>query len=381
VKELGFLKSAQIIFAFWIAATIISSAQATFTTLVSFNGTEAAPAGALTQATDGNFYGTTAGGGPRGHGTVFKMTPTGTLTRLYGFCHQVRCPTDGGGPVGALVQGADGSFYGTTNTGGPNYVAGTVFKITPGGTLTTLHSFCSNTGCGDGENPFGGLVQGPDGDFYGTARDGGANYNGTVFKITPAGALTILHLFEGTDGRGPTAGLTPVPDGNYFGTTLYGPIASSCLPTGEGCGTVFRMTSAGALTVLHAFDITDGLNPNGVLVRGSDGNFYGTTLYGGTHSLGTVFKVTPGGTLTTLHSFQGSPADGAYPLYAGLVQGTDGNFYGTTNIGGASSNCTNGCGTVFKITAGGVLTTLHSFSGLDGSDPQTGLVQGTDGNF
>lgn len=140
------------------------------------------------------------------------------------------------------------------------------------------------------------------------------------------------------------------------------------------------MTSAGALTVLHAFDDTDGLNPNGELVHGSDGNFYGTTLYGGSHNLGTVFKITPAGKLTTLHSFQGSPVDGADP-YRGLVQGTDGNFYGTTMNGGASGNCSTGCGTVFRITPRGGLTTLHSFSVSDGSSPQAGLLQGTDGNF
>lgn len=185
MKVLSLWKRALVIVASCLAAAMTSSAQVTFTTLVSLNGVEASPEAALIQATDGNFYGTTEGGGQFGHGTVFKMTPKGTLTRLYSFCHQVRCPTDGGFPMAALVQGADGNFYGTTYTGGPKYVAGTVFKITPGGTLTTLHSFCSNAGCGDGENPFAGLVQGPDGDFYGTTRDGGAHYNGTVFKITP----------------------------------------------------------------------------------------------------------------------------------------------------------------------------------------------------
>ena len=322
-----------------------------FTSLVSFDGSDGAePFGTLIQGADGNFYGTTYAGGINSVGTVFKITPAGSLTTLYNFCSQSNC-TDGAIPYAGLVQGSDGSFYGTTFEGGANN-DGTVFKITPAGSLTTLYSFCSQTECTDGALPYAGLVQGSDGNFYGTTFEGGANSDGTVFKITPAGSLTTLYSFcsQGNcaDGIVAYGGLVEGSDGNFYGTAFEG--------GANGEGTVFRITPAGSLTTLYSFcsqaGCADGALPFGGLVQGSDGNFYGTTSEGGSafSQTGTIFQITPSGSLTTLYSFcsQTGCVDGALP-YAGLVQGNDGNFYGTTFEGGA-----NGLGTVFSLTPGQV---------------------------
>ena len=266
--------------------------------------------------------------------------------------------TNGADPFTGLVQGTDGNFYGTTQAGGASgnctNGCGTVFKITAAGTLTTLHSF-----------------DGTDGNFYGTTYAGGTNGDGTVFKITPAGTLTTLHTFGGSDGRNPASSLVQATNGNFYGTTNFGGASDE--------GTVFKITAAGALTTLHSFDQTDGFIPSGGLVQATNGNFYGTTSEGGTNNYGTVFKMTNAGALTTLYSF--ADTDGAYPV-GGLVQGKDGNFYGTTNFGGTGTNCQTSCGTIFKVTAGGKLTTLYDFSTSQGPyGPFCALVQGTDGNF
>jgi uncharacterized repeat protein (TIGR03803 family) len=284
----------------------------------------------------------------------------------------------------SLAQGFDGNLYGTTPFGGANQNAvcdiynngspdcGTVFKITPGGTLTTLYSFCAQTNCADGDVPIAGLIQGTDGNFYGATYSGGADGYGTIFKITPDGALTTLHSFDGAEGANPGAALFQGNYGVFYGTTVNG--------GAKGYGTIFRITPGGALTTLHSFDSADGANPWGVLIQATDGNFYGTTYGGGVGGYGTIFKITPGGTLTMLHSFDS--ADGANPN-AGLVQATDGNFYGTTSQGGTSSECTGvGCGSVFRITPAGRLTTLFSFDfSSSGSLPLPGLIQATDGNL
>ncbi len=356
---------ASVVFMFLAAAAIVSPAQ-TLTTLINFDITNGAEPGASPiQGTDGNFYGTAFYGGTNSSGTVFEMTPAGALTTLYNFCSQSGC-TDGANPSGALVQGTDGDFYGTTGFGGAGTGHGTVFKITPSGALTTLHIFVAS----DGAAPSAALVQGADGNFYGTTEFGGANNLGTVFKITPAGTLTTLHSFAGTDGSYPFAGLVQGADGNFYGTTEFG--------GANNLGTVFKITPAGTLTTLHSFNNTDGAYPEAALVQGSDGNFYGTTDDDGPNNYGTVFQITPAGTLTTLHSFNNN--DGAYPE-AGLTQGADGDYYGTTELGGSSGNCNGGgCGTVFKITPAGTLTTLHSFDSSDGFMP-LGLVQATNVKF
>lgn len=311
------------------------------------------PFGPLALATNGNFYGTTIAGGPTGAGSVYKMTPRGQVTSLYGFCPDVGNCTDGAAPETGLVQGVDGNFYGTTDFGGAGNEGegnGTLFKITPQGQLTTLHDFCPSS-CGDGLGLTTPLVQGLDGNIYGvTAGAGNVNTDGgTFYRITPTGTLTTLYDFcslsKCADGQQPT-GLMLAYDGNFYGTTVLGGSTDA--------GTVFRMTSAGTLTTLYSFcsqaPCSDGDHPYAGLVQGTDGNFYGMTEFGGTGEVGTIFRMTPSGNLTTLHQFAGS--DGAYPS-APLTQSTNGLFYGTTYNGGTSTNChIQGCGTVFSLDVG-----------------------------
>ena len=314
-----------------------------------------------------------------------------TLTTLYNFCSQQNC-TDGIAPFATLVQGSDGNFYGTTFLGGGNicgrYSCGSVFKITPNGTLTTLHSFNGADGSGP---PVGSLIQASDGNFYGTTSAGGTSSSclggcGTFFKITPSGTLTTLHSFDLTDGSYPILAGKQAADGNFYGVTSLGGASNNC--GSVGCGIVFKVTPGGTVTTLYNFDFAHGSFPDAGLIQATDGNFYGTTASGGASSncgsvgCGTVFKITPGGTLTMLYSFcpQAGCTDGSSPS-AALVQGTDGNFYGTTSGGGTSNVCTGGCGTAFRITPSGTLTSLHSFGGSDGIEPLAAMVQATDGNF
>jgi len=374
------------------AATAVSSPAQTFNTILQFNGDNGSGPYGLTQGGDGNFYGTTLEGGsacPNGTcGTVFKITAKGTLTQLHRFDG-----VDGAVPEGP-VQATDGNFYGTTSSGGANdkcfggYGCGTVFRITPGGALTTLYSFCAQTNCVDGWEPSEGLVQARNGNFYGITAVGGTINRGTVFKITPEGALTTLHSFDGTHGGDPTGALIQANDGNLYGTTQSGGRVT-CSDPAE-CGTVFRITPGGVLTTLYGFcaltNCVDGAGPLAPLVQATDGNFYGTTFLGGANETcrfgdlgcGTIFRITSGGVLTTLYSFcaQTNCVDGSGPRV--LVQATDGNFYGTTDFGGTTDS-----GTVFQITPEGTLTTLHSFCQpgcTDGAYPGT-LMQATDGNF
>jgi uncharacterized repeat protein (TIGR03803 family) len=368
------------------AATAIALRAQTYTLLADFNGTNGGDPGYVTlvQGPDGNLWGTTIGGGPEAVGTVFKMTPTGTLTTVYNFCMLANCD-DGSYPYGGLVLGSDGNFYGTTEQGGGQYELGIVFKLTPEGELTTLHYFCEN-GCSDGYNPKAALVQGTDGNFYGTSTQGGLGY-GAVFKITPGGTLTPLHSFEGGDGRYPVAGLIQAADGDFYGTTVQGG-DGSCF---DGCGTVFKITPGGTLTMLHSFNSSDGASPYAPLVQGTDGNFYGTTETGGAFcngGCGTVFKMTPAGTVTTLHSFRGFPNDGGFPM-GGLLLGPNGIFYGTTTQGGldpSQADCLGygvGCGVIFEISPGGSMKIEHFFAGfpIGGSEPNGGLALATNGTF
>lgn len=360
-----------------MAAASAASAQK-FTTLANFDVANGqSPTAALVQGLDGDLYGTTASGGLFSSGTVFKITPAGTLTTLYNFCSLPSC-ADGADPSAALVLGTDGNFYGTTVNGG-SANEGTVFKITHAGVLTTLYSFCVQTGCADGANPLAPLLQGDDGNFYGTAAYGGTNEWGTIFKMTPQGTLTTVHAFDAnTDGSNPFGGLVQGWNGEFYGTTVSG--------GGSGGGTIFSLDNAGSFAVLFTF----GFGPTGEfpvagLVQDANGNFYGTASYGGDYFFGTAFEITPWGSLTVLYMFTGG-SDGSYPL--ALWEATDGNFYGTTESGGLFNNqCnnTNGCGTLFRISQQGTLTTLHSFCSrrncADGNDPGAGLIQATDGNF
>jgi uncharacterized repeat protein (TIGR03803 family) len=396
LSKLNHWKMAVTLLALCGATAILLPAQ-TLTTLHAFAGYPndgATPNAGLVQASDGNFYGTTYAGGTSGNcqggcGTVFRITPGGTLTTLHSFDWY-----DGASPSAALVQGSDGNLYGTTYGGGANQYYGTVFKITLSGTFTSLYSFCAQANCADGSMPYAGLVQATDGNFYGTTLEGGSNSGcslgsgscGTVFKITPGGTLTTLYNFCAqsgcTDGGNPYAGLVQASDGNFYGTTFE--------RGANGYGTVFKITPAGTLTPLYSFcsqtNCADGQYPYAGLVQATDGDFYGSTSAGGGgayHQGGTVFKITPSGTLTTIYNFCSQPncTDGDSSV-ARLVQASDGTFYGTTLHGGAYCVQNSGCGTVFKITPSGTLTTLHSFDGNDdGKAPFAGLVHATDGNF
>src|SRR5271155_6051625 len=332
---------ALLLFITTMAATLPAQ---TFKSIDSFDNTDAAlPWATLIQGNDGNFYGTTQNGGNTscglGCGTVFRITPSGKLTS-YSFDG-----TNGSQPYAGLVQAANGDFYGVTTSGGVNDL-GTVFKFTPTGGLTTLYSFAAATGYA----PLGGLTLASDGDFYGTASSGGPNTGqcspgcGTIFKITSKGKYTTIHNFNGIpDGGAPLATMVQAPDGTFYGT-------ASALGNADSYGTVFTITPKGKYTVVHQFNNTDGAYPFGGLIFGTDGNLYGTAAYGGKYpNYGTVFKITTSGKFKTLHNFDSK--DGSY-LYAGLVQGTNGEFYGATYAGGSSTACPYGCGTVFSLSVG-----------------------------
>jgi uncharacterized repeat protein (TIGR03803 family) len=362
----GLSKIACFVFAFCFA-TIAAPAQ-TFTSLVSFDGTNGANPewGALIQGLDGNLYGN-AGGAYSG-GSVFKITPGGTLTVLHNFTGG----TDGTGPMPGLMLATDGNFYGVNSDGGASG-SGVAFRITPSGTFTTLHAWVGP----EGRNPNSDLVEAGTGAFYGTTVNGGsAGCNagcGTVFEMTPDGTVTDLHNFDFLDGWDAVgAGMIQASDGNLYGETAGGGF-SPCNTSDVNCGVIFKIAPSGTFSVLHRFTGPDGGDPAGGLLEAPDGNFYGTNYAGGANGDGTAFKITPGGVLTTLHSFDGT--DGTGP-YGGVILATDGNFYGTTRSGGA-----NGDGTIFEITPGGTLTKLHDFAGADGATPMNGLLQATNGTF
>jgi uncharacterized repeat protein (TIGR03803 family) len=374
------------------ASALLTASAQTFTTLTNFEDypTGAAPLYVtLVQGLDGNFYGTTAGGGIDAYdeGTVFRVTPEGTLTTLYSFCSEADCNTNGYFPFSGLALGKDGNFYGTTRNGGtsglncPAGDCGTVFRITPEGILSTLYSF---TGNDDGSGSISPLILGRDGNFYGTTPNGGAYGYGTLFKITATGLLTTLYSFSETDGYVTAGALLQGSDGNFYGTIYYSPITFVR-------GSVYRITPAGTYTTLYKFcslsDCADGSYPDSGLIQGTDGNLYGTTAFGGnpitcvsSGGCGTVFRLTLQGTLTTLHSFTGP--DGQY-IVDPVIQATDGNFYGMSLTGGTGTCVYNGipgCGTIYQITPAGVLTTLHYFTKTDsGNTDYGGLLQGTNG--
>jgi uncharacterized repeat protein (TIGR03803 family) len=255
--------------------------------------------GGLTQGTDGNFYGTTrSGGAAEYYGTIFKITPSRQFTSLYSFCSQANC-ADGDEPQASLVQASNGNFYGTTGQGGvssycadPAIGCGTIFEITPAGKFTTLYTFCSQPNCADGDFPYSGLIQASDGNLYGTTYQGGANGNyGTVFEITTSGKLTTLYSFCAqsgcADGESPSSGLVQGSNGNLYGTTEGG--GANCF--GAYCGTAYEITPAGKLTTLHTFNPpVQGANPSAI-VQASDGIFYGITANGGKNGDGTIFSL------------------------------------------------------------------------------------------
>ncbi len=325
-------------------------------------GSGANPIGDLTQGRDGNFYGTTINGGISNAGTVYRISTNGVFATLYSFTNG----TDGGQPYAALVQGSDGNLYGTAEQGGATGY-GTIFRITANGAFTILHTMQANT---EGGHLYGGLVQASDRSFYGTAEAYGAHSDGTIFEVTTDGVLTVVHTFSGTDGLNPFDTLALGPDGNFYGTTASG----SNAPVS---GTIFRITPGGVFTSLHTFSGSDGSQLYGGLLLGADGGLYGTTKDGGSFTtFGTVFRITTNGGFATIHSFQ--KTDGAYPYYGNLVQTADGTLYGNTHYGGANSN-----GVVFGMTTNGVETSLYSFTNAFHTDinnnPEGGLTLGRDG--
>jgi len=329
----------------------------------------------IIQATDGNFYGTTLNGGSildsigHGMGTVFKINPNGSELFLCSLGASVQEQA----PLGGVIQGTDGNFYGTTHVGGTN-AGGTVFKITSSGLETVLYNFVANGT--DASGPSSNLIQATDGNFYGTTLYGGAYGHGTVFKITQSGSETILYSFGATtnDGSKPT-NIIQGNDGNLYGITQDGGTYSG--------GTFFKISLTGMETVLYSFSSSrfDGLWPV-ALIESNDGNFYGVTQNGGVTPInsggGTIFKVTPGGIETVLYSF------GLLNIYTPvtLIQAKDGNFYGITSSGGNNSYNAHGSGTVFKFTPGGIENSLYSFgqTNADGLNPNS-LIQGNDGNL
>jgi uncharacterized repeat protein (TIGR03803 family) len=366
------------------------------------------PEAGLVRGSDGDFYGTTRYGGSYNKGTIFKFDPaTGKLTTLHMFSGG-----NGAEPRGDLVQARDGHFYGTTSAGGSASV-GNVFRITSGGTFTALRSF---TGGSDGRKPYGGLVQGGDGNLYGTTSSGGASGMGTLFRITLTGGFTTLVAFNGTNGANPMAGLMRANDGNFYGTTFGGGPgrqgvlfrlsatgtltviasfsgANGAAPQAEviqasdgllygttnlgganGKGVVFRASLNGNLTVLRSLSTMDGARPDGPLNQAANGRIYGTTpAEGPTGAAGTFFEITTGGAFTRLYSFRGSPT----APYGDLRKGSDGRLYGTSNSGGAS-----GYGSVFAVEPdSGDIELLHTFSMSDGANPNDGVWIGSDGSL
>lgn len=299
---------------------------------------------------------------------------------------------DGSYPYAGLVQGADGDFYGTTYNGG-TYGYGTVFKITVAGELTTLYSFCPGEICTDGMYPNAGLVEATNGSFYGTTLYGGPNQDGNIFEITPAGKLTSIYSFcpqvsACPGGSAPYAGLIQASNGILYGATTAGGIGSCAA---GGCGTIFQITLSGTLTTLYSFCsvvnsqgyCADGSVPFSGPIQAANGNFYGTTEVGGAYNQGTFFEMAPSGKLTTLYSFCAQVndhhvcTDGNYPS-AAPVQAANGSFYGTTVSGGIGNS-----GTLFEMTPAGELTTLHSFCYQPDctGGPTGSLIQATDGNL
>jgi len=379
-----------------LGLTSIAIAQP-FKTVLRFDGTHGGNPTyvSLTQGTDGNYYGTAAYGGvidchPNqggGCGAIFQITSDGESHLVYTFCRIAGCP-DGGNPAADLVLGLDGNFYGTTSYGGRHCMherqqCGTVFKITPSGQLTTLHTFCTQAGCPDGAASYAALFLAADGNFYGTTSQGGSENTGTTFKITPTGTLTTLSSFTSGDGLYPVTPLVQAPDGNFYGTALEGGNPGDYCD--NGCGGIFEMSPAGVVTFLYDFclnglECLDGWAPLSGLTVGDDGNLYGTT----SQPVGTVYEITPEGQFTTLYTFMCSPIgcfNGLMPTGT-LTIGTDGNFYGTMQQGGTGT-CVNveGCGVVYQLTPGGTETLIHDFQGTDGSAPAGGVLQTTRGYF
>jgi uncharacterized repeat protein (TIGR03803 family) len=344
----------------------------TLTYLADFDGTNGyQPFGSVTQATDGNFYGTTAFGG-KGYGNVFRMTPSGEVTSLYNFCSRANC-TDGATPDTSPILGSDGNLYGVTLAGGHILAGGggngVFYRLTLAGQFTVLHDFCSSDGCPDGGNP-PGIMQASDGNFYGVA---GTEGGGIIFKISPSGKFKTIYTFcsqtNCVDGSGGDSPPIQGRDGNFYGTAASGGT--------QGGGVFYKLTAAGAYQVLFNFcnpdkNCPDGSIPN-TIVQDSKGNFFGTTIVGAV-----VFEFTSTGEYKVLHNLS-LPGE-AQPL----TLASDGNLYGMAG-GGDPLDGGDGPGGIFEISPAGIFTQLYVFCGcgdpVTGYNPEGQLFQGTDGNF
>jgi uncharacterized repeat protein (TIGR03803 family) len=312
---------------------------------------------------------------------IFLML-AGAQAQTFTLLHTFKGNFDGTLPHGALLRDGAGNLYGTTSTGANHNCiqdgCGSVFKLSPGGIETMLHRFVQT----DGAIPNANLIRDKSGTLYSTVAFGGSSACsgkgcGAIFSLDTTGKLTLLYVFTGgTDGQSPYAGLIRDPAGNFYGVALAGGTSDPCGLT-VGCGTIFKLDTAGKLTVLHIFTGgADGANPYSALVRDSAGNLYGTASRGGTSNKGTVFKLDPSGNLTVLHTFTGTGQDGSIP-YAGLIHDAAGNFYGTTMVGGRYNS-----GTVFKLDPAGNQTVLYAFTGgTDGQAPWASLVMDKNGNL
>ena len=353
--------------AFILSLAAIPAQAQTFTTLYNFapGGTDAQifPAGTMAQGRDGDFYGMT---NYSGKGVIYKVSSTGAFTIL----HELASSTLEGQNCNGLRLGTDGNFYGTCFLGGTND-AGTFFKVTSTGTFTVMHNFGPNGTLTEGCSPLGTAIQGIDGSFYGTTYDCGARGFGTVYKISLAGAYTQLYSFNlRPDVARPQGELLQGSDGNFWGTATGGGIS--------GCGGVFKMTPAGKETVVYSFDCTTGNTPVAGLIQGSDGNYYGTTKESN-NPYGTIFKITSKGVQTVLHTYS-DQTQGALPILP-LTQGPDGLLYGiaTDCAGGGCAQAG-----LFDVTTAGVYNTLYLYPvyGDNANEyPLSPLLLSTDGTF
>ena len=330
---------------------------------------EKAPAGIrgnLLLASDNNIYAISSEGG-NGGGAIVRVALDGTMTVV----HAPDKGDQGTSAYAGMIQASDGHLYGTTYLGGEKGL-GVVFRLTLAGEYTVLHSLGQTKV--DAALPYGGLVQAGDGNLYGTTLRGGVKDKGTLFRIAPSGGeYQVLFSFDGKSGENPEGTLIVGADGNLYGTTLQG---------GDGRGTVFRATTAGAVTPLYSFPSLSSFNTNGLainatganpragLLLAADGNYYGTTYQGGPNGYGTLYKMTPAGAVTVVHAFAGPLSGAGFPL-SSVTQDAAGNLYGTTEQGGSVNQ-----GAAWRFSAAGQFALLHNFIGsdVDGSKPYASLI-------
>ena len=346
-----------------IVVTVVPAQSQTYSVLYNFGTQTGGPwgmyrAGLIAQGLDGSLYtAAQSGGASSSNGAAYSLTLQGGLKVLHSFNG-----TDGTNPRAGLTLGTDGSFYGITANGG-SCGGGTSYKVGSSGGFTTLYQFP----CADGfaSTP---LTLAQDGTFYGATYSGGAYNYGQIYRIAPNGQYSVI-IDSGDNINSP---LLLGTDGAFY--------AESSSGGSQEYGGIFKITTAGQITYLHSFDSTNGYYPHGGLYQGTDGNFYGTTDNGGAFSAGVVFQLTPAGVYSVLHHMNGT-SDGAVS-YTGLIQATDGNFYGVTSQGGIiTSACPSGCGTLFRITPQGAYSVLHTFTHVDGDSPQSSLYQHTNGRI